>query len=125
MANDPIDYTDPVGGSTWSALWPSEDNYWRENFSSRPYALDSTTYEQFRPAYRYGVEAANHHMGRRWEEAEPDLRKGWEGFPHRGGAAAVWESIRDAVKDAWDRVAGRHEGSAASEDRMDYRTTNG
>ena len=91
----------------WQAAWETEDNYWHENFTSRPYALGPDYYERFRPAYRYGFESARHGLGRNWDEAEPDLRTGWERYEHRGEAPSLWEDIKDAVRDAWDRVAGQ------------------
>ena len=45
-------------GVDWKAAWETEDNYWQENFSSRPYALGPDYYDRFRPAYRYGFESA-------------------------------------------------------------------
>ncbi len=44
--------------------WDEEDRWWRENFASRPYAAGHT-YEEFRPAYRYGYESGLHHMAAR------------------------------------------------------------
>ena len=35
--------------------WKEEDSWWRNNFSSRPYAT-GRDYEEFRPAYQYGYE---------------------------------------------------------------------
>jgi hypothetical protein len=93
---------------TWAAAWDTEDNYWTENFSSRPYYIGPDYYDRFRPAFRYGFESAHHSMGRSWDEAEPDLRSGWERYPHRGEHVSAWEEIKDAVKDAWDRVTTRH-----------------
>ena len=85
--------------------WDQEDLWWRDNFSSRPYAT-GRTYEEFRPAYRYGFESATHGLGRTWEDAEPDLRAGWDRYQHRGEASSVWEDVKHAVRDAWDRVVG-------------------
>jgi ATP-dependent 26S proteasome regulatory subunit len=48
----------------WLAAWETEDNYWYENFSSRPYAIGADYYDRFRPAYRYGFESATHGLGR-------------------------------------------------------------
>lgn len=45
-------------------------------------------------------------MGRSWDEIARDLRAGWERYEHRGGLAAAWEDVREAVRDAWDRVTG-------------------
>ena len=72
-------------GTDWKAAWETEDNYWDENFSSRPYALGPDYYDRFRPAYRYGFESARHSLGRSWDDAEPDLRSGWERYQEESG----------------------------------------
>lgn len=97
----------PLVDPTWKAAWETEDNYWFENFTSRPYALGPDFYDRFRPAFRYGFESAHHHLGRSWDEAEEDLRRGWDRYQHRGANPPLWEDIREAVRDAWDRVVSR------------------
>jgi hypothetical protein len=92
-------------GIDWKAAWETEDNYWEENFSSRPYALGPDYYDKFRPAYRYGFESARDSLGRSWDDAEPDLRSGWERYQEESGTPSVWDEIKAAVRDAWDRVA--------------------
>jgi hypothetical protein len=92
-------------GIDWKAAWETEDNYWEENFSSRPYALGPDYYDRFRPAYRYGFESARDSLGRSWDDAEPDLRSGWERYQEESGTPSVWDEIKAAVRDAWDRVA--------------------
>ena len=99
-----FDSVSPAGHSNWEAAWETEDNYWHENFSSRPYALGPDYYDRFRPGYRYGFESAQHHLGRKWEEAEPDLQRGWETYEHRSQTDTTWDEIKHAVRDAWDRV---------------------
>jgi hypothetical protein len=99
-----FDRASPAEDETWKASWETEDNYWHENFTSRPYALGPDYYDRFRPGYRYGFESAQHHMGRGWEDAETDLQRGWETYEHRGEASSTWEEIKAAVRDAWDRV---------------------
>jgi hypothetical protein len=93
-------------GTDWKAAWETEDNYWEENFSSRPYALGPDYYDRFRPAFRYGFESGRHDVGRSWDEAEPDLRAGWERQQNESGSPSAWEEIKAAVRDAWDRVTG-------------------
>jgi hypothetical protein len=88
--------------------WNQEDTWWRENFSSRPYSAGHQ-YEEFRPAYQYGFESANHHLGRDWKDVETDLRTGWDKFEGKGPGGAKWENIKDAVKDAWHRMTGQHD----------------
>ena len=92
-------------GIDWKAAWETEDNYWEENFSSRPYALGPDYYDRFRPAYRYGFESARDSLGRSWDDAEPHLRSGWERYQEESGTPSVWDEIKAAVRDAWDRVA--------------------
>jgi hypothetical protein len=93
-------------GTDWQAAWETEDNYWQENFNSRPYALGPDYYDRFRPAYRYGFESARDGLGRTWDDAEPDLQSGWERYQEQSGTPSTWDEIRAAVRDAWDRVTG-------------------
>jgi hypothetical protein len=99
---------------TQNRTWNDEDNWWRNNFSSRPYAT-GRNYDDFRPAYQYGFESGQHHMGREWDEVESDLKSGWEKFEGRRGAGSTWESMKSAVRDAWHRITGQHDVDA---DRM-------
>ena len=101
-----FDRVSPAEDPTWKAAWETEENYWHENFTSRPYALGPDYFDRFRPAYRYGFESAGHHMGRNWDDAEADLRRGWDSYEHRGEAQSTWDEIKDAVRDAWDRITG-------------------
>lgn len=109
--------TPAIKNPTWNPAWETEDNYWFENFSSRPYAVGPDFYERFRPAFRYGFESARHHMGRSWGDAETDLRKGWATYEHRGTDPSPWEEIKDAVRDAWDRVRGKEPAGASDRER--------
>lgn len=97
----------PARDENWEAAWETENNYWYENFTSRPYSLGPDFYERFRPAYQYGFESAHRHTGRSWEDAEADLRSGWDGYEGRGAQTSAWEEIKDAVRDAWDRATGK------------------
>lgn len=108
-----FDRVSPAEDSTWQAAWDTEDNYWFENFSSRPYALGADFYDRFRPAFRYGFDSAHHHMGRSWGDAEPDLQQGWDRYEHRGEHQSTWDEIKAAVRDAWDRVVGTESQSKA------------
>ena len=105
MANrDNID-TRTSAGSTSASDWMTEEDYWRRNYSSRPYAQSDRGYDFYRPGYRYGFESAGQYRGRQWNDVESDLRSGWDRYEHRG--QSTWENIKDAVRDAWDRVSGR------------------
>ena len=86
--------------------WNSEDEYWRTNYKSRPYASSSSfDYDYYRPGYRFGAESASRYSGTTWDQAESDLRRDWDRYEHRG--QSTWEQMKSAVRDAWDRVTGR------------------
>lgn len=38
---------------------------------------------------------------------ENDLRTGWDEYEGRGSPQSTWESVKDAVRDAWHRVTGQ------------------
>jgi phage tail tape-measure protein len=78
-----------------------EEEYWRNNYSSRPYAK-SGSYDDFQPAYQYGWESYTRYRGRKFDEVEPELRKGWETGKYN--AKLGWDKARDATRDAWHRV---------------------
>ena len=86
--------------------WQTEDEYWRDNYSDRPYVSQNSDYETWRPAYRYGFESAHRYSGKRWQDVESDLRTGWDKYEHRGDQRSTWEQIKDAVRDGWDRLTG-------------------
>lgn len=83
--------------------WKTEEDYWRNNYGTRPYAF-TRDFDYWRPGYEYGYESAMKYQGRKWNDAENDLRTGWDRFQNRG--TATWEQMKDAVRDAWGRVTG-------------------
>ena len=91
--------------------WDSEDAYWRTNYRNRPYASAANRdYDYYRPGYRYGYDAADRYRDRSWNDVESDLQRDWNSYEHRG--SSTWEQMKDAVRDAWDRVTGnRHVGA--------------
>ena len=85
--------------------WTTEDEYWRSNFSSRPYVGEDRKYERWQPGYRYGAESAQRYQGKNWNDVESNLRSDWDRYEHRGNS--TWEQMKDAVRDGWDRMMGR------------------
>jgi hypothetical protein len=93
-----------------------EDAYWRDNFMSRPYATDST-YDEYRPAYRYGWDSYSKHPGRRFEEVESDLSHGWDRA--KGESKLTWDRAKLATKDAWNRVSDKVERAVPGDSDLD------
>lgn len=59
------------------------------------------TYNQYRPAYRYGYNLATdaRYQDRSWDEIETDARHGWEDYNQ-----GTWEDFKDAVRRGWEEV---------------------
>src|SRR3954465_10567404 len=51
-----------------------EDAYWRDNYSSRPYAAGGS-YDDYGPAYSYGVNSYSKYQGRDFDDVESDLSR--------------------------------------------------
>jgi hypothetical protein len=79
----------------------TEDNWLRENFSSRPYVRQGETFETYHPAYHYGAEAESKYGQNTFDVIEPDLQKGWN---HQKSATMPWDRARGAVKDSYERT---------------------
>jgi hypothetical protein len=80
-----------------------EDAYWRENYASRPYVTPGSTYDEYGPAYRFGVDKFPEHQGRRFEDVESTLRDDW--VTARGTSTLGWDRARDATRDSWQRLS--------------------
>lgn len=94
-----------AGKGVAEAIDPTrEDEYWRDNYSDRPYVEHGSSYDDYGPAYSFGVDAAGRHPGRTFEEVEPEMSRQWN--DNRSESTLRWENARDAVRDAWNRVNG-------------------
>lgn len=80
----------------------AEDAYWRDNYANRSYA-NGSDYEQYRPAYGYGVDAHTRFPGRTFDELEPELGRDWKS--RRGDSSLEWDRAKHATHDAWQRVS--------------------
>ncbi|HEX9944161.1 MAG TPA: hypothetical protein VGG03_19285 [Thermoanaerobaculia bacterium] len=110
------DYTAGEPGTTHETRFTEEeDAYWRQNYPSRPYALSGRNYDEYRPAYHYGTDAAHRYQGRPWEDVESDLERGWESA--KGNSRLAWHETKDAVRDAWHRVERALPGDADRDGR--------
>jgi hypothetical protein len=79
-----------------------EDQYWRDNYSSRPYA-SGMSYDEYGPAYRYGVDAYMRQPDRSFDDVEADLGRDWG--TKRGSSSLEWERAKHASRDAWQRLS--------------------
>lgn len=97
-----------AGKGVAEAMNPTAENdYWRSNYSSRPYANKQTKYETLEPAYRYGWESRGTNMNKKWRDVEQDLGKGWD--KARGTSKLAWNDAKQATRDAWDHIGNANE----------------
>jgi hypothetical protein len=81
----------------------AEDAYWRDNYTSRPYVASGSSYDDYGPAYSYGVNSYSTYAGRDWDDVEPELSSRWNTM--RGTSSLEWDRAKHATKDAWNRVS--------------------
>ena len=93
-----------AGKGVAEAIDPTvEDAYWRENYSDRPYVKGSRSFEDYGPAYGYGVSAFTKYPDRSFDDVESDLSRDWGST--RGKSKLDWADAKGASRDAWDRVS--------------------
>ena len=93
-----------AGKSVAEAVDPTvEATFWRDNYSSRPYVDSSASYDDYGPAYGYGVNSFGKHKGRSFDEIEPQLSRDWHAA--RGTSNLSWDKAKIASRDAWNKVS--------------------
>jgi hypothetical protein len=105
---DSTEWIEETGASTGDArendprdpgFTDEHDRVFRSHFQHANRLADRG-YEQVRPAYRYGAEAAIRADRRSFEEIEKDLENGWLNVRVGGGD---WASVREFVRAGFDR----------------------
>lgn len=82
-----------------------DDNYWRQNHSSRPYTEKGANYEDYQLAYHTGHEGCDRYFGKSFDEAETELKRDYESLlAQKSGTGLAWDKVKDAVRDAWDQA---------------------
>lgn len=120
--------TGPVGAAVGAAIGAAagaiagrrkadpvaEDKYWRDNYASRPYVAGGS-YDDYGPAYSYGVDAYSRYPDRSYDDVEADLGRDWNSA--RGKSSLEWERAKHATRDAWHRVERAVPGDADGDGR--------
>ena len=101
-----------IGKGVAESVNPSvEHDYWRQNYTKRPYVKPGTTYDEYAPAYQYGWESRQANADKDFDDVEADLRRDWD--RRRGQCKLDWETAKGASRDAWERTASGRTGSKA------------
>ncbi len=81
-----------------------EVEYWRGEYTNRPYYDESRTFDTVEPAYRAGMDAYDPATTATFDERESIARAQWE---QRDDAILNWDDARPAAEDAYKRLAKR------------------
>jgi len=80
-----------------------EEAYWRENYTSRPYISKDYTFDDYGPAYRYGVDAYSRYPGKKFDAIESELDRDWQRA--KGKSRLAWDNAKHATRDGFQRVS--------------------
>lgn len=109
--NSPTTVTTPAGtnptstsnATTNSMNWDSQNSYWRDTYSTRPYYNSNRSYNVYEPAYRYGVDLYNKNPNTRYEDLnQSQIGSGWANA--RGNSDLGWADAQMAARDAYNRM---------------------
>ena len=82
----------------------AEENYWRDNYQQEPYYRSGTTFDDYAPAYRLGLDAPNRYGDRSFDDVESVMEHDYSTL--RGQSRLEWEDAKHATRAAWDRIEG-------------------
>lgn len=84
------------------STYEESDRYFASRFGDAPYRMGDDSFDDYRPAYRYGTHARARVPDRHWDDKlENELKEGWDKV--KGASRLTWERAKAAVKDAFDR----------------------
>ncbi|WP_295953407.1 hypothetical protein [uncultured Xanthomonas sp.] len=81
--------------------YEDSDRYYADRFDTVDYRETDSSYDDYRPAYRYGVQARSRYRDRVWDDRlDTDLESGWERAKERSRLS--WAQAKAAVREAFD-----------------------
>lgn len=108
-----------VAGRAIKADPAAEDAYWKDNYAGRPYVEGGSTYDDYAPAYRYGVDSFSRNPDRQFNDVESELSGGWGSA--RGKSSLEWDRAKHASRDAWQRLSDKVERAVPGDSDRDGR----
>ncbi|XQA78387.1 hypothetical protein ACM9W9_01240 [Xanthomonas sacchari] len=81
--------------------YEDSDRYYADRFDTVDYRETDSSYDDYRPAYRYGVQARSRYRDRVWDDRlDTDLESGWDRAKDRSRLS--WAQAKAAVREAFD-----------------------
>ena len=105
-----------AGDSIAEAVNPTDYNdHFRSTYNSASYYKADRDWNDYEPAYTYGYDTYGQYRGRRFEDVESDLERGWE--KTKANSRLAWADARGAVRDGWHYVERAMPGDADRDGR--------
>jgi uncharacterized protein YcfJ len=105
-----------AGDSIAEAVNPTEYNdHFKTNYVSAPYYSADRDWNDYEPAYKYGYDTYGQYRGRRFEDVESDLERGWD--KTKANSRLAWSDARGAVRDGWHHIERAMPGDADGDGR--------
>ena len=82
-----------------------EDAYWRDAYQNEPYYVAGRSYEEYRPAYELGWNAAAARRDADFDAFDAEWEREWT--TRRGASHLDWDQARPAARAAWERAGVR------------------
>ena len=84
----------------------AEEAYWQDNYSTRPYVAEGSTFDDYAPAYRYGWTSYDKYRGRPFRRSGKRTKNGPRVEPSCVATSKLdWNRAKLATKDSWQRVS--------------------
>lgn len=100
-----VGMTGNVTTGDFTGDWNTDQSWWRQNFSERPYVTADRRFEDYEPGYRFAYQSLSRYRGKNWNDVESNLSQDWNRFEGRG--TSTWDNMKHAVHDAWDKITGK------------------
>ena len=82
------------------STYEQSDRHFASSFEKAGYRAGDESFDDYRPAYRYGTQSRTRYQGRDWDDGlEHELKQGWD--KTKGDSRLAWERAKVAVKDAF------------------------
>jgi hypothetical protein len=99
-----------------ASVYQENDAHWSANYATRPYVEAGEDYEDYAPAYLYGVFYYHSNPEQPFDASEDELASGWESA--RGDSPLDWPKAKPAVREAWYLVSDLAERAKSERDAL-------
>lgn len=105
-----------LGHRASEAVDPRDDiGHFEQIYTTMPYYVVGHDWNDYAPAYRYGLDTYKEYPGQALSQVESQLQGGWEAAT-RFGSRLQWSQVRPVVAHAWESLDQAHAREARTTD---------